>query len=233
MATVYKKTYTKPLPPTAEVFSRKAEQLARWKDTKGRTRIAKVTIPQSGKHAGTMRISVEGATYTAKYRTGAGHVVERATGCRSKDGALSVLKQLTDRAEKVRAGVLSAAEDATADYQLVPLADHFDAYEDYLRASGRSRAIRNSLPSSDSASARRRRRGSLFSSACGTASNGLVVSRSVSTHQLQNVTAAIRQALRDRADAPASACRTSQRSSAERCKSDSLVMEHSRSSRRK
>ena len=92
MAVVYKKTYTKPLPSNAEVFSRKGEQFARWKDAKGRSRLANVTAPKKGKHAGTMRIIVEAATYTAKYRTGAGHVVEQATGCRSKDGALSVLK---------------------------------------------------------------------------------------------------------------------------------------------
>ena len=43
---------------------------------------------------------------------------------------------MTDRAEKVRAGVLSTAEDAAADYQLVPLADHVEGYENYLRARG-------------------------------------------------------------------------------------------------
>ena len=32
MATIYKKTYTKLLPPNAEVFSRKGERFARWKD---------------------------------------------------------------------------------------------------------------------------------------------------------------------------------------------------------
>ncbi len=134
MAAVYKKTYTKPLPPDAEVFSRKGEQFARWKDAKGRTRVASVTIPQSGKHAGTMRIIVEAGTYTAKYRTGAGHVVEAATGCRSKDGALSVLKQLSDRAEKVRAGVLTQSESAAADHQRTPVAEHFDGYIEHLKS---------------------------------------------------------------------------------------------------
>ena len=81
MATVYKKTYTKPVPPNAEVFSRKGEEFARWKDAKGRTRLAKVTIPQSGRHAGTMRIIVEAATYTAalggSFRVAYGNVSRR------------------------------------------------------------------------------------------------------------------------------------------------------------
>ncbi|MCH7885841.1 MAG: hypothetical protein IIC01_11410 [Planctomycetes bacterium] len=35
--TVYKKTYTKPLPPDAEAFTRKGERFARWKDAKGKS----------------------------------------------------------------------------------------------------------------------------------------------------------------------------------------------------
>ena len=108
MATVYRKTFTKPLPANAEQFSRKGEHLARWKDGKGRSRTANVTTGKDGSE----RITVEATTYTAKYRDGSGHVVETATGCKSKDAALSVLKDLTSRAEKVRSGVLTSAEEA-------------------------------------------------------------------------------------------------------------------------
>ena len=40
VGTVYRKTYTKPLPATAEILTRKGERLARWKDSKGKTRPA-------------------------------------------------------------------------------------------------------------------------------------------------------------------------------------------------
>jgi len=132
MATVYRKTYTKPRPKNAETFARKGERLARWKDAKGKTRIAKLTTGQDG----TERIIVEAATFTAKYRDGAGVVREMPTGCRTKDGALSVLNDLTDRAEHVRSGVLSKAQADIADHQHTKLADHIDAYGDSLRSSG-------------------------------------------------------------------------------------------------
>jgi hypothetical protein len=35
MGTVYRKTFTKPLPPGAELFTRKGQQLARWKIYQG------------------------------------------------------------------------------------------------------------------------------------------------------------------------------------------------------
>ncbi|MBU0716657.1 MAG: hypothetical protein KJ749_00275 [Planctomycetes bacterium] len=45
MGTVYRETYTKPLPSGAEVFTRKGERFARWTDRRGRKRAAKVTKP--------------------------------------------------------------------------------------------------------------------------------------------------------------------------------------------
>ena len=44
MDTVYRKTVTKAFPEGAEVITRKAERLARWKDRKGRTRTAPITV---------------------------------------------------------------------------------------------------------------------------------------------------------------------------------------------
>ena len=85
MGTVYKETYTKSLPDEAEIFTRKGQRFARWKDVKGKTRTARVTTPTSGKYAGVDRVIVEASTYTAKYRNGSGHVVKAATGCRTLD----------------------------------------------------------------------------------------------------------------------------------------------------
>ena len=134
MGTVFKRTATKPLPVGAELFVRKGERFARWKTAKGKTRTAPVVVPAEGTFAGQERITVETPTYTAKFRDGAGHVQTVATGCRDEDAARSVLGELERRAELVKAGVMTSTEDAIADHQAVPLAQHFDAYENSLRA---------------------------------------------------------------------------------------------------
>ena len=47
-----------------------------------------------------------------------------------------MLKELTDRAEKVKAKILTVAEDAIADHQATPLADHFAAYKAHQEGKG-------------------------------------------------------------------------------------------------
>ena len=134
MATVFKKTFTKPLPDGAEVLTRKGERFARWKDGKGKTRTAKVAVPEKGRHAGTPRIIMEAGTYTAKYRDGQGIVQIVKTGCRDKRAAQAVLSRLVSRAENVRSGLMTADQDRAADHHQVPIADHVAAYLEHLRA---------------------------------------------------------------------------------------------------
>ena len=120
MGTVYKKTFTKPLPPNAEVFTRKGERFAKWKPAKGKTQTAPLITGQDGSD----RIVLKAGTYTAKYRDGSGIVREKATGCRDKEAASRVLGDLERRAELVKANVMTAGEDAIADHQGTPLAEH-------------------------------------------------------------------------------------------------------------
>lgn len=87
MGTVYRKTFTKPLPADAELFTRKGERFARWKDSKGKPRTAPLTVGEDGPD----RIVVKAGTYTAKYRDGSGVVMEHATGCRDETAARRVL----------------------------------------------------------------------------------------------------------------------------------------------
>jgi len=134
MGFIYRETYTKPLPATAEVFARKGERFARWTDTRGRKRTARVTIPNKGGYAGIPRIIVEASTYTAKYRDGSGNVLKVTTGCRSKEAAETVLKELQDRADKVRCGAWTAAEDAVLDHRTTAIGVHVEAYLEHLRS---------------------------------------------------------------------------------------------------
>jgi integrase len=129
MGSVFRKTFTKPLPAAAELFRRDGEQWARWKDSKGKKRTAKTTVSKSG----AVRITIKAATYTACYRDGQNAVREVSTGCSEREAAQSVLNELVRRAELVKAKVLTPIEDAIADYQAIPLKEHFAKYLDSLR----------------------------------------------------------------------------------------------------
>jgi integrase len=138
MATLFKKQFTKPLPPDAKIVSRtvkdrsgqsESKQFAQWTDRSGKKRTAEVTTGKDG----SLRIKAEAATWTAKYRDGQGIVQEVATGCTDKQAAMSVLNDLTTRAELVKAKVLSPEQDQIADFAGLPIADHIEAFLDYQR----------------------------------------------------------------------------------------------------
>src|SRR5262245_59063593 len=130
MGTVFKKTVTKPLPTGAEIFSRKGLRLARWRDSKGKTRTARVTTGKDGSE----RITIESSTYYAKYRDGGRIVRVVPTGCKDETAARSVLADLERRAELVRANVITSNENEVANHQTTSLASHLAAFEAYLRA---------------------------------------------------------------------------------------------------
>ncbi len=130
MGSVYRKTATKPIPHGAELFTKNGKRFARWKPSTGKSKTAPVTTGQDG----TDRIVVTAGTYIAKFRDGSGYVCEVSTGCRDEDAARSILGKLERRAELVKSEVISPAEAATADHQTTPVAEHFAAYLDHLRA---------------------------------------------------------------------------------------------------
>jgi integrase len=129
MGTVYRKTFTKPLPKDAEILCRGKVRLARWKDRKGKSQTAAVITNERGE----LRLSIQAKTYTAKYRDGEGVVREVATGCKDGTAANGRLRELERRAELVKAGVMTSSEDAIADWQAIPLTRHFADYIDSLR----------------------------------------------------------------------------------------------------
>ncbi len=141
MGTVFKKTFTKPLPAGAEFFVREGQQFARWKDAKGKVRKAVVTASKDGK----ARVLIEAKTYTAKYRDGGRIVREVSTGCRDEQAARSVLAELERRAELVKAGVMTTSEDEIAGQQSSPLADHFVAFDAALQSKERTKVYRENI----------------------------------------------------------------------------------------
>jgi integrase len=132
MGTVFKKQVTRPLPAGAELFTRKGERFARWKDQRGKARTAPLTRGKDGSD----RIVTESPYYVAKYRDGAGVVQTVATGCRDEQAARRVLADLERRAELVKAKVMTAGEDAVAQHQGTSFADHLEGYIGFLEAAG-------------------------------------------------------------------------------------------------
>lgn len=130
MGSVFKKSYTKPMPPRAEIIVRKGQRLARWRDSQGKVQTAPLTTGKDGSE----RLSLESRTYFARYRDGDGIVVECSTECRDEGAARSVLTALERGAERVRSGIVTSQELAVADRMSDPIADHAADYVEAMSA---------------------------------------------------------------------------------------------------
>ena len=139
MGSVYRETYTKPVPLDADLFTKAGKRFARCKGRAGRKQVFPVTTGKDG----SPRLVLESPTFVAKYRDGCGIVCKVSTGCRDEDAARGVLRDLERRAELVKSGVMTASEDSIADQQTVPLDDHFRAYLDHLQAKGAGKTHRD------------------------------------------------------------------------------------------
>ena len=131
MGHVYRKTYTMPLPPEAEVSQRDGDtRTARWRLQSGKLRTGEVVEGRNGE----LRIRGRSPHYTARYYDADGQMVEVSTGCRDETAARSILAQLERRVELIKAGVMTDAESEAANHSKVPLARHIDAYIQHLKA---------------------------------------------------------------------------------------------------
>ncbi len=134
MGSVYRKTVTRPLPKAAEISTKGGEQIATWRDASGKKQTGVVLLSR----AGDRRVRVKAGTYTATYRDGAGEVQDVSTGCRSRDAALARLNELMSRAEKVRSGALSLADQRVADHRNTLLDELLEEYLQQLKMKKRS-----------------------------------------------------------------------------------------------
>jgi len=132
MGSVFRKATTRPLPAGAELFKRKGEPMARWRGRNGKLQTARVSTGKDGKQ----RLLTESATYYARYRDHAGLIVERPTGCRDRQAAEQLLAGWERDQERIRANVLTPAEQRTSGHLARPLAEHVDAYLAHLEATG-------------------------------------------------------------------------------------------------
>src|ERR1044071_1277653 len=99
MGSVFRKSYTKPLPQGAEIVEKKGQRFARWK-VNGKLRQHPVTKGAGGAD----RVLIEGRTFYAKYRDHAGTVVVRPTRCKDEQVARQILAKWEREAEQIKAG---------------------------------------------------------------------------------------------------------------------------------
>ncbi len=132
MGCIFRKSYTAPLPPDADIVEQGGKRIARWRLKNGKMRSGEVVDSADGR----VRVRGQSRQYWARYRDGGGQTVEILTGCKDEIAARAVLTQHERHAELIRAGVMSAEEIGMADHATRPLRQHLDIYEQTLRARG-------------------------------------------------------------------------------------------------
>ena len=135
MASIYKKTSTKPIPPDAERFEEDGEQFVKYL-VNGKQVIKRVIVGRDGRE----RMATEAVYYTAKYRDHLGIVREYPTKCKSKDAANGVLNGRLRQVELARAGLVTTSEANTSKHQTSPTTAHMEAYLLSMESAGRTKA---------------------------------------------------------------------------------------------
>src|SRR5262245_42550487 len=97
MASVFRQTYKRPLPQSAELFTRKGVPMARWLDGRGRKRTAPVAEDGSS-------VVLEYTCWYVSY-TDAARDRQTVRGFRDKEASERLGADLERRAERERAGL--------------------------------------------------------------------------------------------------------------------------------
>ncbi len=130
MGSIFRPTYTKPLPPDCEIVTKKnGEQVARYR-VDGKLRTARLT---SGNPP---RLLIESSTYSAKYRDHSGKLVVRSTKCRDEANARRRLTEWEGETERVKAGVLSPADADMSQHARSAIETHLVAFDIRQQARG-------------------------------------------------------------------------------------------------
>ena len=137
MGTVFQKTYTRPVPATAEVVAikgKKARRIARWKSGAKRLE-AEVTTTDDGRDV----VRVKSTTYYAKYRNADDEVVTVPTGCRDREMAKQCDFEAGEGGGPHPGRRGDPGRDAPARRMGEPIDQHIDAYLATLAGSAMHR----------------------------------------------------------------------------------------------
>ena len=110
MGSVFRKCVTRPVPASATIATQNGKRVAGWRSRQGKWFTGEVVTSVDGK----IMVRMQSGTYFAKFRRSDGVQVV-PTGCRSEDAARQVLARLERDAERVKVGVVTPTELATAD----------------------------------------------------------------------------------------------------------------------
>lgn len=135
MGCVYQRTQSRRVPDEAEISGEGDDKIATWRGRNGRKKVGKLYRSQDG----STRIRTKSSYYTVKYRDGSGEQQIVNTKCRTRQAAQKILSDLEARAERVRSGIITASEDAVADWLISPIAESLTDWLHALEARQRSR----------------------------------------------------------------------------------------------
>lgn len=127
MASVYRRTYYRPLPQGAEIITRKGKRLAKWKDEKGRTRTAPLTPDGS-------RIVLQYKCWYIAYE-GAGGRRITVKGYTDRQATEALANDKVKLAERIKAGLVTVDMDQAK----MDTAEAIDAWVEDLKRRGKSK----------------------------------------------------------------------------------------------
>jgi integrase len=130
MATIFRKTYTQPLPKNARIIKRNGKEVAFWVDGLGHRHYDQITTGRRGQH----KIIRRSPTWVARYRDADGQLVIQSTGCTDEQAARHVLAKFVQRVEHIKAGIISPDQQRQAGHAERSLKAHICDYVEHMRA---------------------------------------------------------------------------------------------------
>jgi integrase len=130
MATVFRKTYTQPLPKHVEIVERRGRRMAMWFDRRGRRKYDEITRGRNGE----VKIIRQSPTYFARFRDADGVERIESTGCKDEQAARQVLADIVRRIEHLKAGIITPDQDRQANHAERPISRHVADYLEHLKA---------------------------------------------------------------------------------------------------
>ncbi len=127
MATVYRKTYTKPLPDGAELLTRKGVRYAKYSGRDGKMRTKRVT--EKGD-----RLLLETGPWYARIRIADGGTQEVNTRCKDRTTAEQCAAALETEQDKIRVGVYTKQEANAAKHARESMVGHITRYCESMTA---------------------------------------------------------------------------------------------------
>jgi hypothetical protein len=129
---IYRKTKSRPLPQSATIFEKDGQTMAQWVDRFGRKRTARVTTGRDG----SLKVLIPSDTFTARFRSADGRLVESTTGCTKKETAAEDLRAHKIREERIKVGLLSRDDVRAIAANQRPILEHLETYLTHLAADG-------------------------------------------------------------------------------------------------